>query len=103
MPFGLKNTGATYQQLVNRVFKTFIMKTMEVCVNGMIVKSTLGEGHATVLQETFLNVRNYDMTLNPKKYIYRVRSGKFLGFMISSCGIEANLDKMQAVLNTKAP
>lgn len=87
--------------MVNRVFKTFIMKTIEVCVNDMIVKSTLGEGHATVLRETFLDVCNCDMKLNPKRCIFRVRSDKFLGFMISSRGIEANPNKVQVVLNTK--
>jgi len=41
------------------------------------------------------------MKLNPKKCVFAVRSGKFLGFMISSRGIEANLDQIQAVLDMK--
>jgi len=43
------------------------------------------------------------MKLNHKKYAFRVRSGKFLGFMISSRGIEANSDKVKAVLDMKPP
>jgi len=39
------------------------------------------------------------MNLNPKKCIFRVRSGKFLGFMISSRGIEANPVKLKVVLD----
>jgi len=39
MSFGLKNVGATYQQLVNKVFKPLIGKTMEVHVDDMIAKS----------------------------------------------------------------
>ena len=39
------------------------------------------------------------MRLNPSKCAFGVSSGKFLGFMVSHRGIEANLDKIQAILN----
>ncbi|XP_077251992.1 uncharacterized protein LOC143891256 [Tasmannia lanceolata] len=39
MPFGLKNAGATYQRLVNRLFKEQIGRNMEVYVDDMLVKS----------------------------------------------------------------
>ena len=45
MPFGLKNVGATYQRLVNRIFKDKIGKTMEVYVDDMLVKSIIMEHH----------------------------------------------------------
>ena len=38
MFFGLKNAGATYQRLVNKIFKPLIEKTMEVYMNDMIIK-----------------------------------------------------------------
>ena len=43
------------------------------------------------------------MRLNPNKCAFRVSSGKFLGFMVSHRGIEANPDKIQAILNMKPP
>jgi hypothetical protein len=39
MPFGLKNAGATYQRLMDKVFKNEIGKTIEVYVDDMVVKS----------------------------------------------------------------
>ena len=39
MPFGLKNVGATYQILFNRIFKLLIGRTMEVYIDDMLVKS----------------------------------------------------------------
>src|SRR5256886_3018603 len=39
MPFGLKNAGATYQRLVNKLLKEQIGKNIEVCVDDMLVKS----------------------------------------------------------------
>ncbi|XP_021757927.1 uncharacterized protein LOC110722934 [Chenopodium quinoa] len=43
------------------------------------------------------------MKLNPKKCVFGVRSGKFLGFMVSERGIDANPDKVNAVLEMKQP
>ena len=45
MPFGLKNAGATYQRLVNLMFKEEIGRTMEVYVDDMLVKSKMEEKH----------------------------------------------------------
>jgi len=99
MPFGLKNTEATYQRLVNKIFEPIIGKTMEVYVNDMIIKSVQDGGHNDDLRETFEILQRYDMTFKPKKYVFRVWSGKFLGFMISNRGIEVNLNKVKVVLD----
>ncbi|KAL5571760.1 hypothetical protein UlMin_021357 [Ulmus minor] len=53
MPFGLKNAGATYQRLVNKMFKDQIGKTMEVYVDDMLVKILKTEEHIQNLKETF--------------------------------------------------
>jgi len=45
MPFGLKNAGATYQRLVNRMFKDLLGKTMEVYIDDMLVKSAFSTLH----------------------------------------------------------
>jgi hypothetical protein len=43
------------------------------------------------------------MKLNPSKCVFSVLSGKFLGFMVSQRGIEANPDKIKAVLEMTPP
>ena len=45
MPFGLKNASATYQRLVNKIFKEMIGKTMEVYIDDMLVKSVKVTDH----------------------------------------------------------
>ncbi|XP_022888952.1 uncharacterized protein LOC111404368 [Olea europaea var. sylvestris] len=47
--------------------------------------------------------QRYSMKLNPAKCAFGVASGKFLGFMITHRGIEANPDKIQALINMEAP
>ena len=99
MPFGLKNAGATYQRLVNKMFQKEIRVSMEVYVDDMLVQSKKAKFHITHLAEAFQVLRNYNMKLNPTKCAFGVSVGKFLGFIVNSRGIEPNLDKIKAVLN----
>ena len=103
MPFGLKNTGATYQRLVNRMFQKQIGTTMEVYIDDMLVKSTTTELHIAHLSEAFQILRNYNMKLNPAKCAFGVSAEKFLGFIVNHRGIEANLDKIKVVLDMPSP
>ena len=103
MPFGLKNAGATYQRLVNKIFKEQIGRNMEVYVDDMLVKSKSSRNHVADLEETFGALRKYRMKLNPTKCAFGVTSGKFLGFMVSGRGIEANPEKIRAIQEMIAP
>uniref|UniRef100_A0A2N9IA87 Integrase catalytic domain-containing protein n=1 Tax=Fagus sylvatica TaxID=28930 RepID=A0A2N9IA87_FAGSY len=103
MPFGLKNAGATYQRLVNRMFHDQIGRNVEVYVDDMLVKSKKDDDHLADLKETFQALRRYNMKLNPAKCVFGVSSGKFLGFMVSQRGIEANPDKIKAILEMTPP
>ena len=53
MLFRLKNTGATYQRLVNKMFAQQIRRNMEVYINDMLVKRAQEVSHLDDLQETF--------------------------------------------------
>ena len=99
MPFGLKNAGATYQRLVNRMFQKQIGTTMEVYIDDMLVKSTTVELHIAHLSEAFQILREYSMKLNPAKCAFGVSPEKFLGFIVNNRGIEENPDKIKAVLD----
>ena len=103
MPFGLKNAGITYQRLVNKMFSKQIGRNMEVYVDDMLVKSKEELAHLDDLKEMFATLRQYQMKLNPSKCVFGVASGKFLGFMVSQRGIEANLEKVQAILDMMSP
>ena len=103
MPFELKNAGATYQRLVNRMFQKQIGTTMEVYIDDMLVKSTTAELHIAHLSEAFQILRSYNMKLNPAKCAFGVSAGKFLGFIVNHQGIEANPDKIKVVLDMPSP
>ncbi|XP_020686072.1 uncharacterized protein LOC110102197 [Dendrobium catenatum] len=103
MSFGLKNAGATYQRLMNKVFKNLIGRTMEVYVDDMLVKSLEKSQHISDLEECFYLLRSYNMCLNPSKCAFGGTSGKFLGFMVTHRGIEANPEKIKALRDMLPP
>ena len=94
MPFGLKNAGATYQRLMNKMFTHQIGRNVQVYVDDMLVKSLRKNDHLNDLQETFDTLRSCNMKLNPSKCVFGVTAGKFLGFMVSQRGIEVNPEKL---------
>lgn len=66
-------------------------------VDDMITKSEELAEHILHLEETFELLKRYIMKLNPEKCAFGVCSGKFLGFMVSHRGIEANPKKIWAI------
>ena len=83
MPLELKNAGATYQRLVNKMFRKQIGRNMEVYMDNLLIKSKEEHAHLDDLKETFATLRQYQMKLNPSKCAFGVASKKFLGFMVS--------------------
>ena len=83
MPFRLKNAGATYQRLMNKMFTHQIGRNVQVYIDDMLIKSLHEDDHLDDLQETFDTLRSYNMKLNPRKCAFVVMVEKFLGFMVS--------------------
>ncbi|RDX98137.1 hypothetical protein CR513_18988, partial [Mucuna pruriens] len=103
MPFGLKNAEATYQRLMDKIFKEAIGKDIEVYVDNMVAKSEGGENHYETLRRVFKILRRHQLRLNPEKCSFGVQAGRFLGFMLTKRGIEANPEKCRAVISMRSP
>ncbi|XP_058775915.1 uncharacterized protein LOC131650215 [Vicia villosa] len=103
MPFELKNTGATYQRMMNKVFQAEIGDMLEVYMDDMIVKSQRETDHAAHLKKVFEQAQKCKMRFNPEKCTFGVRAGKFLGFYLTERGIEANPDKCRAFSDLPTP
>ena len=77
MPFGLKNAGAMYQGLMNKMFTHQIGRNVQVYVDNILVKSIWKDDHLNDLKVTFDTLRSYNMKLNPNKCVFGVIIGKF--------------------------
>jgi len=103
MHFGLKNAGATYQRLMDKVFSHLMGNCVEVYVDDMVVKSPSHHQHAQDLSAVFFALRQYNLRLNPDKCVFGVDRGKFLRFMLTERGIEANPKKCNAIIEMRSP
>ena len=90
----IEEYGATYQKLVNKMFVQQIEHNVKVYIDSMLIKSREEDHHLSDLREMFEILRFYGMKLNPSKCVFGVSSGKFLSFMVSQRGVEANPDKI---------
>jgi hypothetical protein len=98
MPFGLKNAGATYQRMMQNCLGSQIGCNIQVYINDMVITTRKEESLISGLQETFDNLNRYKLKLNPTKCYFGVSTGQLLGFLVSARRIEANPEKIQAIL-----
>jgi len=98
MPFGLKNAGATYQRLMDKVLAPMLGRNVQAYVDDMVVTSHERGQHVADLEELFATISKYRLKLNPEKCVFGVEGGKFLGFMLTERGIEANPDKCATII-----
>jgi len=103
MPFGLKNAGATYQRLMDKVLAPMLGRNVYAYVDDMVVVSKDRAQHVADLEELFVTISKYRLKLNPEKCVFGVEAGKFLGFMLTERGIEANPDKCAAIIAMRSP
>jgi len=103
MPFGLKNAGATYQRLMDKVLAPMLGRNVQAYVDDMVVTSPERNRHVADLEELLVTIAKYRLKLNPEKCIFGVEAGKFLGFLLTERGIEANPDKCAAILALRSP
>ena len=89
--------------MVIKMFRPLLRKTMEVYIDDMLLKSKERPDHTTHLQQEFELLIAYGMKLNPTKCAFGVSTGRFLGFMMTQRGIEANLTQLQVILESPAP
>jgi hypothetical protein len=91
---GLKNVGSTFSRLTKTVLESQV---------GRNIFTFVEEDHLADLAETFTNMRDAQLHLNPEKCVFGVRQGKILGYLVSHRGIEANPTKIQAIINMTPP
>ena len=103
MPFRLKNAGSTYQRMMTRMFKPKLSKNIEVYIDDMVVKSKVVSEHVGDLGDIFEILRKHKLCLNASKWSFGVGSGKFLGYMVTYCGIEVDPDQVKTINSLQPP
>jgi hypothetical protein len=72
-------------------------------VDDVVIKTENLENFIEDLQLVFNSLRRYRWKLNSKKCVFGVPARKLLGFIVSHRGIEANQEKIEAIMRMEAP
>jgi hypothetical protein len=103
MSFGLKNAGMTYQRAIQTCLADHWGKRVEAYVDDVVITTENLENFIEDLQLVFNSLRRCRWKLNPEKCVFGVLAGKLLGFIVSHRGIEANPEKIEAIMKMEAP
>jgi hypothetical protein len=103
MPYGLKNVLPTFVQVMHKIFGDLIRNLVEVYVDDIVVKVKSRASLLDNLALVFDRLRLTRNKLNSDKYVFGVTVGKFLGFLVSYQGIEANPEKIRIIEAMRPP
>jgi hypothetical protein len=95
---GLRNAGSTFCRMTKTTLKDQVGRNMLSYIDDIVVFSKKRENYIADLAKTFTNMREARLKLNPKKCVFGITKGKVLGCPVSTKGIEANPDKIKAII-----
>jgi transposase InsO family protein len=97
MPFGLSNAPATFQRLMQGIFRDDLLQILICYLDDIIVYSNDIEEHLERLETVFLKLKEHGLKIEPKKCDFFKPKVSYLGHVVSSEGIETDPAKIEVV------
>jgi hypothetical protein len=94
----LCNAGPTFSRMTKAALKNRVSRNIFSYVDDIIVASKKKASYISDLTETFTNMREAKLKLNPEKCVFSITRGKVLYCLVSTKGIEVSPDRMKAIL-----
>ena len=99
MFFGLTNSPAIFQIMINKILQDIInIGEVESFIDNVIVETNEKKDHDEVVEEVVRRLAENDLYVKPEKYKQKVREIKFLGVVIGLDGIKMEKEKVKGVL-----
>ena len=104
MYFGMTNSPATFQALMNSVFADLIAKgQVAVYMDDILIYSKNIREHRLVVRKVLKRLEHYDLYLKPEKCDFEQRSIEYLGMIICPGKVQIDLGKVSAVKSWPHP
>ena len=104
MFFGLTNSPATFQAMMNKLLRDLInIGKVAVFIDDVIVGTEIEEGHDELVAEVVKRLKENDLYVKPEKCKWKVKEVEFLGVVIGLEGIKMEKEKVRGVLEWPIP
>jgi transposase InsO family protein len=103
LPFGLTNSPATYQRLMESVFTGMHLDYVQIYLDDIIVHSSSFSDHIDHLEAVFQRLAQYNLKLAPKKCKLFQTSVKYLGHVVSASGVSVDPEKTDKITSWPVP
>jgi len=104
MYFGLTNSPATFQAIMNNLFRDLInQEDTAAFIDDILVATDIEEGHDELVEEVLRRLEENDLFVKPEKCKWKVREVEFLGVVIGPKEVEMQKEKIKEVLNWLVP
>ncbi|KAL4591834.1 hypothetical protein LXL04_004807 [Taraxacum kok-saghyz] len=103
MPFGLTNAPATFQSLMNDIFRPFLRKFVLVFFDDILIYSRTRDQHREHVSKVLLSLREHQLYVNHEKCNFGQESVAYLGHVISGQGVAVDPEKIKAIVEWKSP
>jgi len=104
MYFGLINSSATFQTMMNNLFQDLINQgDTTTFIDDILVATDTEEGHDELVEEVLRRLEENDLFVKPEKYRWKVREVEFLGVIIGLKGVKMQKEKVEEMLNWPTP
>jgi hypothetical protein len=100
---GLKNARRTFSRMIAIVLDPQLRRNILACEDDIVIKSVQRRDHISDLAETFAKLRAANLRLNLEKCVFGIHKGKVLGCLVSTKGIKANPDRINALIEMQDP
>jgi len=104
MFFGLTNSPATFQAIMNELLRDLINTEKVVAfIDNVIVGTEEEEGHDKIVEKVVKRLAENNLYIKPEKYKWKVREIVFLGVVIGPEGIKMEEEKVKEILDWPTP
>lgn len=103
MPIGLINAPATFQALMNNIFRDMINAGLLIYLDDLLIYADTLEEHDAIVREVLRRLTKHNLAVAPQKCKWAVQEVEFLGYIINANGIEITQEKVDCILKWEPP